>query len=133
MGKRLLFHPVGLFVIRGALEKAGFGVGRLRQIGLSEDSKHAKYSCEVTHKPFRNNGWSPRDVQIAMHDSFSSDVSVTNVWETKRGKLMCELETWIDGNPAIQPTLPMIAEPIRTIEDGFVVEPKKAQKKAQRA
>jgi len=132
MGKRVLFHPVGLFVIRGALEKAGFGVGRLRQVGLSPDSRHAKYTTEVTFKPFRNQGWLPRDVQIAMHDSFSNDVSVTKVWETKSGKLMCELETWLDGNPAVQPTLPGIAAPVQTVKDGFVVEKKKSRKKAER-
>jgi len=130
MGKRVLFHPVGLFVIRGALEKAGYGVARLRQIGLSEDSKHAKYSTEITNWPRPTSEWSPEAHRNNLNHFFAADLAVTKCWRTKYGKLMCEIETWIDGNPALQPTLPLIAEPIRTVKDGFVVEPKKRRKNA---
>lgn len=102
MGTRTLFHPVGLFVIRGVLERAGYRLGSLKQTKITDDQRHAQYVAQVTSKPDFIFAWHTDQIQINMNSHLAADIAVTKVWRTKTGKLMAQLETWIDGIPSQQ-------------------------------
>jgi len=94
MGKRTLFHPVGLHIIRGAAEHCGYLFGRLKQTGISHDLKHAVYVTEIVemNAEDRDNGLS--EIQFDLDACFAEDVNVTLIWRTRSGKLMVQIETY---------------------------------------
>lgn len=93
MGKKTLYHPVSLHVIRGALEYCGFRIGRLKQISADKDWGFAKYEAELVDMPGETRTNSPRELIQALNDCFAYDITCTNVWYTKAGKAMIALRT----------------------------------------
>ena len=111
MGKTTRFHPVSLYVIRGALDYGGIRVNRIRQESLinTEVGSGALYITEVieTRGEAMGKAFAKQNFAEYIESLFSDDVHVVNFWETKSGKKMLEFSTFLPAKeePA-NPSLP---------------------------
>lgn len=96
MGKKTLYHPVSLNVLRGAAEYGGFALGKFRQTKFDETTNVATYDAVITKIPTRLEQSNFKILAAHMNGLYASDVEVLQVWITRRGKLMCELQTHAD-------------------------------------
>lgn len=58
MGKKTLYHPVSLYVIRGAFDQHGYVLGRIKQTFCSVERGTASYRIEITSWQGDKNIWS---------------------------------------------------------------------------
>lgn len=98
MGKKTLYHPVSLHVIRGAFEYCEFKIGRLTQQWSNIENETAAYQAEITSLP--DEGFSMPLWKIAkqIRGCFAQDITV--LWvnqrydlKTKENKLIVHLLT----------------------------------------
>jgi len=87
MGKRTLYHPVSLHVLRGALEYCGIKLGRLVQIGASLEEEKAYYRATIINMPDALRSYPTWDIAKELQECFAQDVtvlSVTSEYHVKR-------------------------------------------------
>lgn len=79
MGKKKLYHPVSLHVIRGGFEYCGCTVGRVHQVEAMPEQEVAFYSVDIlTHPP----SWlkkPPSKLIEAIQSCFLDDIRVTKI------------------------------------------------------
>jgi len=91
MGKRTLYHPVSLHVLRGALEYCGIKLGRLVQIEASLEEKKAYYRATIIDIPDALRSYPTWDIAKELQECFAQDVTVlvvTSEYHVKLEKLI---------------------------------------------
>lgn len=76
MGKKTLYHPVSVAVLRGAMEYCGIQPGRLRQLFSSRHTASAIYTCDIVAVPKGLWGHQMQEIATAIQACFASDVDV---------------------------------------------------------
>lgn len=76
MGKKTLYHPVSVNVLRGALEFCGITPGRLRQLDSDRETGTATYEMRIEKMPASMARKSTRECAQAIQSCFASDVEV---------------------------------------------------------
>lgn len=101
MGKKTLYHPVSLNVIRGAAEYCGFQLGKLKQLSVDREVGVAVYQTELLCVPADAADSSNDKLRERLNGCFVADVDVENVWNTKTGRTLCQLRSriaWREGS-----------------------------------
>ncbi len=79
MGKRTLYHPVGLHVLRGALEYCEIKIGRLTQVWNDPSREAASYTAVITELPDDLKDAPTWLIAKRLRGCFAEDVSVFSV------------------------------------------------------
>lgn len=80
MGKVTLYHPVSLYVLRGALDNCGIKVGKLTQIQSDLSRGTALYRCTIDKLPKElKSTLSVKEIGEYAQQCFARDVTVTSV------------------------------------------------------
>jgi hypothetical protein len=81
MGATTLYHPVSLYVIRGAFAFCGVKVGKIQQIVADHEASTASYRVTITEIPQRFFGNGPKGMCEALQSCFAGDVEILScVW-----------------------------------------------------
>jgi len=91
MGKKTLYHPISLHVIRGAAEYCGWKFGKLSQIAGDIETGHALYLAEITVMPRGASLWPIATIRKQLQHCFMDDIVVVAVSHTLRGKWIAKL------------------------------------------
>lgn len=91
MGKKTLYHPVSLNVLRGAAEYGGFVFGKFRQIGVDQLRGKATYEVQIVGIPQDESVMDLPHLWKVLKRCFSTDVTVDHVWLTKQGAIKAQL------------------------------------------
>jgi len=89
MGKKTLYNPVSLHVLRGALEYCGIKLGRLVQIGGSPSLETATYRATIVQIPQAMRSFLPSQLANELQECFARDVQILSVrseYDVKRKK-----------------------------------------------
>ncbi len=97
MGKKTLYHPVGLYVLRGAAELMGFDLGDIRQIQFDPESQTAFYTVQLRKIPYTLRKKHPKAVKDAFNECFSTDVMVHSISYTEAGGYVVQIATNTGG------------------------------------
>lgn len=111
MGKKTLYHPISLNVIRGALEYCGITPGRITQTSVNSSDLRATYRLNLDRLPPEL--WArPLDyVSDAVQSCFAADITINKV---KKIFDRC------DGREKYQVTLTAAAQaPFRETEEAM--------------
>lgn len=92
MGKKTLYHPISTHVIRGAAEYCGWQFGKLTQDKVDRELTTASYTCEINGMPHGTHNWSYPKMFRHLSGCFTKEMKITNLWRTRAGQWMCELE-----------------------------------------
>lgn len=76
MGKKTLYHPVSVNVLRGALEYCGIVPGRLRQLDSDQVAATARYELRIEKLAPGMVGMTTKQCAHAIQGCFASDVEV---------------------------------------------------------
>lgn len=79
MGKKTLFHPVSLNVIRGALNFCGVTTGRLTQKWYDSVTNEAGYTVVIDKLPTDMRGLDSYALQRKLDSCFATDIRVVGV------------------------------------------------------
>lgn len=92
MGKKTLYHPVSLHVIRGAAEYCGFRFGAIKQKWNSLQNQEAEYTAEIVKMPddMAKTG-TLLGIHHALQSCFMDDIRVLWVHMTRSEKWSCQL------------------------------------------
>lgn len=117
MGKKTLYHPVSLHVIRGAAEYCGFQFGKIKQRWAVPETQQASYDLEIARMPgdLATSGTLLR-IHHDLQECFMDDIEVSWVHMTQSGKWSCRL--WVKlkrGDQDIE-KLPVLPNPEPSIE-----------------
>lgn len=115
MGKKTLYHPVSLHVLRGAVEYCGFKFGRLQQINSDPTGLTATYRAVIEKAPKHCEGKSLEYVHFALQECFNADIKVLTVSATSHGAMTVRICSRIPRDPE-QSTLPEPQPEIAPIE-----------------
>jgi len=102
MGKKTLYHPVSLHVIRGAAEYCGFQFGKLKQMWSDPEHLSARYEVTIQQIPQRFQDKSNSIIQEALQNCFMDDIRVHWVHNTKSGVLACFLQAQLNKNSTLE-------------------------------
>lgn len=102
MGKKTLYHPVSLHVIRGAAEYCGFQFGKLKQMWSQPEELSARYEVTIQQIPPRFQDKSNSIIQEALQNCFMDDIRVHWVHNTKSGVLACFLQVQINKKATLE-------------------------------
>jgi len=92
MGKKTLYHPVSLHVIRGAAEYCGFRFERVHQLNSFPENQSARYNVTIVEFPA---GWDrqPLDLmQDQLQACFMDDIRVHWLRKSRADQWMCHLQ-----------------------------------------
>ena len=94
MGKKTLYHPVSVNVLRGALEFCGIVPGRLVQLSSNFERAEACYRFEIVKLP--KNLWGHNAAQLteAVNGCFAADVQVESI-SINYSRIVKRSVTWI--------------------------------------
>jgi hypothetical protein len=95
MGKKTLYHPVSVNVIRGQLEFHGITPGRLHQTWASFEKARATYRLQLDEMPKELWGKGVDAIADYVQGCFSSDVTVHRVWITLVRTHQADRSIWI--------------------------------------
>jgi hypothetical protein len=91
MGKKTLYHPISLHVIRGAAEYCGWKFGKLNQIAGDIETGHALYIAEIVIMPRGASLW-PESVKLKqLQHCFMDDIKVVALSQSFKGKWRAKL------------------------------------------
>jgi hypothetical protein len=82
MGRRTLYHPLSLHVIRGALEFCGVKIGRLTQQSSDMSQETATYNADIIHTTRDFRKASIPDLAAEIQNCFAQDVTVSKIFST---------------------------------------------------
>jgi len=94
MGKKTVYHPVSVNVLRGALEFCGIAPGRLMQISNDFEHAEAYYRFEILKLPKNLWGHPAAELAEAINGCFAADVQVEGIRITYN-KAKKQSSTWI--------------------------------------
>jgi hypothetical protein len=117
MGKKTLYHPVSLHVIRGAAEYCGFTFGKLQQLHHFSAKESVRYNATILGVP---PGWDlqPMDLmQAQLQECFLDDIRVYWLRLNRLGYWMCHLQVQTPPNDN-QFGESVTVEQIRTMNEG---------------
>lgn len=91
MGATTLYHPISLYVLRGAADYCGWKLGKIKQ--LSSDFKHcaATYDLEIVQMPAKLYEYGPEIVKKQLQHCFMDDIQVKSVRLSKSGIWRAEI------------------------------------------
>jgi hypothetical protein len=99
MGKKTLYHPVSLHVIRGSAEYCGFRFGKITQGYVFPDDARATYHAEIVELPPEASAL-PMWRQLALlTECFMDDIIVMGIWRSSKNVLMCALDVQLNRQP----------------------------------
>jgi len=86
MGKKTLYHPVSLHVLRGAAEYCGYQFGRMTQVKSDPTGLSATYKVSVDKLPARTKDRSLSFIWGDLQACFNAEIKVIEMEEnTNRG------------------------------------------------
>lgn len=94
MGATTLYHPVGLHVIRGAAQYAGFEFGKIKQLKADPEAGTALYNATIQVVPHELAFTPLWQIWARLSSSFMDDIMVSKIGYSKSGVLTC----WLDVN-----------------------------------
>jgi len=114
MGKKTLYHPVSLHVLRGALEYCDIKIGRLVQTSASLEFNSATYRATITEMPGSVDYRTSRNIANALQECFAQDVtvlSVTSEYNVKTRKVTNTAILFVQTPPEPDHEIPSPREP----------------------
>jgi len=102
MGKKTLYHPVSLHVIRGAAEYCGFQFSRLYQRKADPEELTASYIAEIVGIPTDASQWPLWRIFAALTNCFMDDIRVVGIWHTDAKVLMCQLDVALNRKATLE-------------------------------
>jgi len=114
MGKKTLYHPVSLHVIRGAAEYCGFQFGTIKQKWNDPEKRTARYDVEIKKMPddLMKTG-TLLGIHHDLQNCFMDDIRVHWVHMTQSGQWACQLAVGIPaGDAGLIPNPEPSIEPI---------------------
>jgi len=113
MGKKTLYHPVSLHVIRGAAEYGGFQFGTIKQKWNDPEKRTARYDVEIKKMPgdLMKKGTLLR-IQYELQNCFMDDIRVHWVHMTQSGQWACQLAVRISAEDSLIPNPDPSIEPL---------------------
>jgi len=110
MGATTLYHPISLYVIRGAVEYCGWKFGRIKQLTANADLGTARYLCKIDTMPRNAINWPVKTYQSQLQHCFMDDIIVERVTAHSDGSAYCVLAVTLnEENPDLQETRNFLA------------------------
>jgi len=95
MGKKTLYHPVSLHVLRGAAEYCGWQFGRLQQTKSDPTGLSATYKADIVKFPKHVQGMALSVMRYELQNCFNHDIRVAVMTGDSNGKLYATIVTRI--------------------------------------
>jgi len=116
MGKTTLYHPISLYVIRGAAQYCGFEFGKIKQLFASVEGGRAVYTADITKMPrdLMKSGSLLR-IHHDLQECFMDDIRIDWVHVKQSGLWSCKITvnlTNIDSQASLIPNPDPTIEPI---------------------
>jgi len=98
MGKKTLYHPVSLHVIRGAAEYCGWQFGKITQVNSEPDRGRARYRAEIVKIPPESANQSEMIQLNDLDNCFAADIRPHWLRRTQKGDLLVDIQVDLHPN-----------------------------------
>lgn len=112
MGKKTLFHPISLHVIRGAAEFCDWQFGKITQKWSDAEKWSARYDAVIEKMPFDPEKYYHSSIQQYMQDCFPDGVKIHWLHQLKNGKWACQLQVDFPHKEIKPRVLPQVKDDI---------------------